>query len=213
MTEAEWLACEDPIAMLHFLRGRVSDRKLRLYCCACCRLVWHQLRWNRRKAVAIAERYADGKAGWWGTFLGEALSVHQNPGLSQVHAERAATYLAVSLWGKGPRTDGVAYALEATRYTRGSDANDRTIEQTHLIRDLVGTLPFQVVNIPPEWRTTNVLALSRTIYEERAFDRMPILGDALMDAGCTHDEVLAHCQSLESHIRGCWVLDLALDRK
>jgi hypothetical protein len=64
MTEAEWLACTDPAAMLEFIRGKANDRKLRLFACACCRRVWNFLsddEWGRR-LVELAERFADGAA-------------------------------------------------------------------------------------------------------------------------------------------------------
>jgi hypothetical protein len=63
MTEAEWLACTDPVPMLEFLRDRANDRKLRLFLCACCRHIWDLL-WDKRtrKAISISERYADGQA-------------------------------------------------------------------------------------------------------------------------------------------------------
>jgi hypothetical protein len=63
MTEAEWLACAYPEPMLRFLRGKISDRKVRLFAAACCRHVWHSLTEERsRQAVVIAEQYADGLA-------------------------------------------------------------------------------------------------------------------------------------------------------
>src|SRR5215470_16408408 len=63
MTETEWLACTDPLPMLYFLRGRASDRKLRLFACACCRRFWNLFTDKRAwKAIEFAERYADGLA-------------------------------------------------------------------------------------------------------------------------------------------------------
>src|SRR5262245_26606537 len=63
MTEAEWLACADPMPLLEFVRTKASERKLRLFVCACCRRLWHHLTdRHSRKALAIAERYADGEA-------------------------------------------------------------------------------------------------------------------------------------------------------
>jgi hypothetical protein len=61
VTEAEWLAATDPQAMLPFVRGKVGDRKLRLFACACCRAIWQHLFEDSRPAIEVAERFADGE--------------------------------------------------------------------------------------------------------------------------------------------------------
>jgi hypothetical protein len=68
------------------------------------------------------------------------------------------------------------------------------------------------VALEPSWRTEAVMGLASGIYAERAFDHMPILGDALEDAGCTTAEILDHLRSPGPHIRGCWAVDLVLGK-
>jgi len=75
-----------------------------------------------------------------------------------------------------------------------------------ILRDLVGN-PFRRVELIPAWRTRNAIELARQIYDERAFDGMPILADALEEAGCDRVEILEHCRSAGPHVRGCWVVD------
>lgn len=70
----------------------------------------------------------------------------------------------------------------------------------------------QVSKLDPRWLSSTVMDLSRTIYDERFFERMPILGDALMDAGCDDDNIINHCGSDCEHYLGCWVLDLILGK-
>src|SRR5262249_20698460 len=85
--------------------------------------------------------------------------------------------------------------------------------QARLLHDILGPLPFREVVIAPEWLTSDVMALARGVYEEKAFERMPILADALQDAGGDNDEMLNHCRAANwEHVRGCWVLDLLLGR-
>ena len=64
----------------------------------------------------------------------------------------------------------------------------------------------------PAWLTSDVVALARGIYDERTFDRMPILADALQDAGCDSADILNHCRGAGPHVRGCWVVDLVLGK-
>jgi len=82
----------------------------------------------------------------------------------------------------------------------------------NLIREVIGNL-FHPVAIDPRWLTSTVVDLARAIYDEKAFDRMPILADALMDAGCDSEEIIAHCRRSGEHVRGCWVVDLLTGRK
>jgi hypothetical protein len=81
-----------------------------------------------------------------------------------------------------------------------------------LIRDVVSN-PFRPVAFDPRLRTADTLGVARGIYEDRAFDRMPLLADALMDAGCDDDQILSHCRTGGPHVRGCWVVDLVLGKE
>jgi hypothetical protein len=81
----------------------------------------------------------------------------------------------------------------------------------HLLRDIFGN-PFRPVAFDPEWRTSTAVALARGMYEARDFAPMPVLADALQDAGCEGPDILAHCRGPGPHARGCWVVDLVLGR-
>jgi hypothetical protein len=86
-------------------------------------------------------------------------------------------------------------------------------QATHVrfIRDLFGN-PFRQTSFEPNWLTPNVIDLAQTIYQDRSFENMPMLADALMDAGCNNDDILEHCRLPNEHIRGCWVLDQILGK-
>ncbi|MBN9122138.1 MAG: hypothetical protein J0I06_23855 [Planctomycetes bacterium] len=73
--------------------------------------------------------------------------------------------------------------------------------------------PFHPVALDRAWLTSDMLALARGIYNERAFDRMPILADTLQDAGGINEDVLSHCRDTSlAHVHGCWVVDLLLGK-
>ena len=93
-------------------------------------------------------------------------------------------------------------ALQAAEHARQAD----------LLRDIVGN-PFHPAAVHPSWLAWHdrcVERLARGIYDERAFERLPILHDALLDAGCDSEPMLAHCRDADGHVRGCWVVDLLL---
>ena len=89
--------------------------------------------------------------------------------------------------------------------------DDERLGQAELLRDIFGN-PFRPVAFHPRWRTADVLGLARGIYDDRAFDRLPLLADALMEVGCADEQVLGHCRSDGPHVRGCWVVDLVLGK-
>ncbi|HEX4608720.1 MAG TPA: hypothetical protein VH092_11000 [Urbifossiella sp.] len=230
MTEAEWLGATDPRPVLEALRGKASDRKLRLFGCACCRRVYHLLTSDRsRAAVVMAERYADGLATETeiGPFAGSALA---GSDFRLPTARREAESAASQLCKLSPTFDAGYAAYFASSHAAiamAHDVNRRSehpaevigpalrireeAEQVRVLRDIFETA-FRPVSFDPSWRT-EAAALARGVYEGRAFDHLPILADALEDAGCADPAVLAHCRGGGPHVRGCWVVDLVLGKE
>jgi hypothetical protein len=95
---------------------------------------------------------------------------------------------------------------------KGIDPESRVRERVGLCREVFGT-PSRPVSLDPRWQTPTVLAIARGIYDDRAFDRLLVLADALLDAGCENPEILAHCRGDGPHVRGCWVVDLVLGKE
>ncbi len=86
------------------------------------------------------------------------------------------------------------------------------VPQTAILRDVFAN-PLSKVPFELRWRSADAVGPARGIYEDRAFDRLPMLADALMDAGCVDDQILGHCRSDGPHVRGCWVVDLVLGKE
>jgi hypothetical protein len=90
---------------------------------------------------------------------------------------------------------------------------EESLAQTTLVRDIFGN-PFRTVAFSPQWRTDTAVSLAHQMYESRDFSAMPILADALQDAGCDNADVLNHCRDTSlAHVRGCWVVDLVLGKE
>ena len=235
MTEAEWHVCTDPTPMVEFLDQRASDRKLLQFGCACCRRVWHLLTDHRSRAcIEITERLLDGQASGEeeararkvfdeAALAGETedyrgldshelirnlvcyVGAHAAWDVSRIAAEGVAHWAARSV--AHPSDDGFTEswrAAEAAEY----------IVHCDLLRDIFGN-PFCPVALDPSWLAWNdgaVRKMAQAIYDERAFDRLPLLADALEDAGCADAAILGHCRGGE-HVRGCWVIDLLLGKE
>jgi hypothetical protein len=100
---------------------------------------------------------------------------------------------------------------EYERWYSSAAAPERAA-QAELVRCIFGN-PFRPVTPDPSWRTSTVVALAQQMYESRDFAAMPILADALQDAGCVDEAVLDHCRTDGPHVRGCWVVDLLLGKE
>jgi hypothetical protein len=218
VTEAEWLACAEPHALLRHLPNTVNERKLRLFAVACCRRVWPMLvHEESRAAVEFAERYADGAATRDELDAASAAALHlikAHPGYAggkwsawcaAWHASRDGQMIAHATATNAAQSMAKLADLEGIR------ARER-VGQCHLLRCIVGN-PYQPVSLDTAWLSGPAPALARAIYDDRTFDQMPILADALIDIGCTDADVLDHCRGPEAHARGCWVLDLLLGRR
>lgn len=96
-------------------------------------------------------------------------------------------------------------AAEAMRFGELRRESDEWVAQELVFEDIARAKP---ISPDPSWLTSIVVSLADGIYTDRAFDRLPILADALQDAGCDDIDILAHCRSDGPHVRGCWVIDL-----
>jgi hypothetical protein len=198
------------ISLQRFLRGRASDRKARLYACACCRMLWAAERDERiDRAVDVAERHADG--------LADAAEVQEarKEANDASRQDRVRRDLVYRICGSLAISEGIRRAAECCAQFApqampcGPEEAARRIHA--VLRDVFGN-PFCHVAIHPSWLTSDVLALATGLYYDRAFDRMPILADALQDAGCDNEYILGHCRGAGPHVRGCWVVDAVLGK-
>jgi hypothetical protein len=226
MTEAEWLACTDPQKLLKFLHSRASERKRRLFAAACCRRVWHLLRDERsRHAVETAERYADEEA--TGKDLDDAEEEAQDAYTAVKEAGTAAMLEAANAvyvtavkgvkWdiaGCAAGSAADAVKASAARGKQKAARQEETAIQVGLLRCVFGN-PFQPVTLDPgwlAWKRGAAAKLAQAVYAERDFARLPVLADALEEAGCDNADVFAHCRESGEHVRGCWVVDLILGK-
>jgi hypothetical protein len=213
MTEEEWLACADPRPMLEFLRGNASDRKLRLFAVACCRSVWHLLTDTRnRTAVEMAEVFAEGGMTdeMLLTFHKEAYHTYENLRGEEMSAARGAAFSAWCFVEKS-LSAGSAFSATNNCLRELSEISGQPFVCLVLLQDVFRN-PFRPVVVTPSWLTSDTRTLAEGIYQDRAFDRLPILADALQDAECDNVEILNHCRQSGIHVRGCWVVDLILGK-
>jgi hypothetical protein len=212
MTEAEWLACTDPEAMLQFLQdgGKTSERKLRLAAVALCRF-WRnepgtmegsKQQLASQRVVEVAERYADGLA------TREELVAARASAMRSYAWNRECAYLQIGI--------GLGCLL------RQLTLRDLKPSPSLVLCDLLGTRfrPTRSLSaLMRSWHDGLIPKLAQSAYEHRPLPggqldaaRLAVLADALEEAGCTDRALLDHLRGPGPHVRGCWAIDLLTAR-
>jgi hypothetical protein len=223
MTEAEWLACDDPEAMLNWVGPSASERKLRLFMCACCHRVWPLIMEPHCcGAVEVAELYAEGEADANDLAIAcEEANLYWADGEAEgdMNAREATTY-PVDPDAFESADSCASCARSAGHYSDSAeDVSWRRTEraaQAELIRCIFRGPCGTTRGLSPAllcWDEGIIPKLAQAIYEETTFDRSPVLADALEEAGCAADDILSHLRSPGPHVRGCWAIDVILGKK
>jgi hypothetical protein len=201
-------------------------RKLRLFACTCCRRILHRLPDPVcRAAVDALNDLIEGKIDE-ATYLQAYLRFNTTrrgrfPKYATPDDEAwNAVYCAVHRrWQKHfdehYAEDRWRYAARVAEDAANGLGTDEKREQSKLLREIFGD-PFHPSPPLPEgvlaWNDATVRRLAESIYAERAWGKLPVLADALVDAGCEQEEVIEHCRSEGPHMRGCWAVDLVLGK-
>jgi hypothetical protein len=218
-----------------------SARKLRLFATACCRRLAPQFKDERSlNMVDASEQFADGdlteaelraafeeaaeavEAIHWegGDAVDQAsaeavLGLHSVLDITQVFegiGEVVGSLATAEVWDRiyAPGRHWSESQGEEAEVSDAGRQKEAGVLAT-ILRDVFGN-PFRPVAFDPAWRTDTALALARQMYDSRECSAMPILADALQDAGCDSDDILNHCREPGTHVRGCWVVDLVLGK-
>ena len=233
MTEAEWLNCNDPHDMLRFVKGhrgmrkQKKQRQQRLFSVGCCRRIWSLIPNGRsRFCVEVAERFADGNA----TVAELRAADKEASGICTLNGPSEPLFSCAQVCyenNDGQHVSTTTMSAVFNQLYPNSDGDDamsvlggrrdgacpsEAREQCRLLRDIFGN-PFRPVAFDPVWRSEHTVGLAAKMYEDREFAAMPILADALLEAGCENSDLLTHCREPGVHVRGCWVVDLILGKQ
>jgi hypothetical protein len=196
MTEEQWLGCTEPIRMLEYLRESgvpAEDRKLRLFAAARCRRAWHLLD-------------ADARAAVWANRSDRGTNLWAAVDHATVGGWRPAVEMLAGLGGHL----AASAPADPTALARQRAAEERA--QADLLRCVYGPRPLGRRAAEASWRTTTVLEVARCAYEAPDSGSLPVLADALEEAGCDDQEFLGHLRGEGPHSRGCFVLDALLGK-
>jgi hypothetical protein len=223
---SRWWRDGNPHDLVEVLQkqGTASKRKLRLATAGCLRRAWGLMKDRARYALEQIEAHADGAAKYRQVYTAaracESAGEHWAVECALLAATRrnaceALGHTLLALLGccwLSPDSD-----KEEPPFTQGGcwskpvDWHRERRALSRSIRDVFGN-PFLEPTFPAAWRTADPVRLAEGLYRERAFERLPVLADALEEAGCTDAAILEHLREPSDHVRGCWAVDLVLDR-
>jgi hypothetical protein len=228
MNESDWDQSTDLQALLTAVGNKLDARKGRLFACGCCRLVWPLLADPAsRRAIEVSEDYAEGRVNardlaraWrecWaadrpdsaGSAALDTASTSPSPAMVAHLAQRAGWWHALRAAGAGEPP------WSPEQHDAGHTARrEMEQQQCRLLREITSN-PFRRLWIDRYWCEANdgaVRHLATLIARERNFAELPVLADALEEAGCRNEVLLNHCRRADGHVTGCWVLDAILAR-
>jgi len=234
MNESQWWLCSAPEGILSWLGPKADGRSLRLFCCACCRLIWPIIPIGAsRKAVETSERFADGLVSAavlraaeaaarsvpsWGA--GGWLAAWAAAEAAGLDVGAAAEW--VPRWAAEAVGEAVARAALASddampvHETASAAWRQQRQLQCGLLRDIFVNPMRPVVPIDPRclwWKNGAVVQAAQASYDRGGCEELSYLANLLEQAGCDDEDILAHCRDASGHVRGCWVLDLLLGRR
>jgi hypothetical protein len=230
MTAEEWETCDDPHRMLRAFRAtlprvpvsalgytiRTPERKMQLFAVALgrgCQWLfkhdWHRLALDAtEEAAECADQEGPTRLALSQLYDDMRRPNHpDNPDLDTVARQAALPH---EFW---EATDALLVSCVRALRTAWGNRKPPVPAQADLVREIFGN-PFRPVVFAREWRTDTTLPLAWQVYESRDFSALPILADALQDAGCDSAELLAHLRDeCAPHVRGCWALDRVLGKE
>jgi hypothetical protein len=223
--EKEWLTSANGDALVRHWGGRFTERTARLFMLACCQRVRRYFRHKAltaalaglakhyanpdapsapfesdaaRRAYRACDRVASGRVRDPGRGVAFGVLAAVEPNSIADELEETFEFLTYSC------SHDIAYAMSA------AEIDAESLGQAQLVREILGNV-FRPVAFDARWRTTDAVALAKQMYKTQKFGAMPILADALQEAGCEDEQVLSHCRDTTAvHVRGCWVLDAVL---
>jgi hypothetical protein len=226
MTEAEWVNSTKPLEMLRGYPGEWDSRKARLFWCACCRRYGLSSDERVRRLLEAAEDHPEADTTWFARRFPALFGLYRAAdggngkfrhywtlrGFFNTPPDSLLRFVEIlapsSARGALLKAGHDPWSAERARLFNEAEGVANTWLSATL-REVFGN-PFRPAAVNPAWLTSDVLALARQVYECRDFGAMPILADALQDAGCDNEDVLDHCREPGEHVRGCWVVDLLL---